>query len=122
MFEQIKKTFDKGVELAFSTKDKIQQSVLEIAKENNLTKEEAKKLLDQVMKKSEEIKGNLEVKITELQKAAIEKMNLVSKKELTTLEERIVKLEKQLNIHSKSKTPSKLPVKVIRKRTIKKTK
>jgi polyhydroxyalkanoate synthesis regulator phasin len=120
MFEQIKKTFDKSVELAFSTKDKIQQSVLEMAKENNLTKEEAKKLLDQFLKKSDEVKKNLEEKIVELQKAAIEKMNLVSKKELTVLEARIVKLEKQLSSKSGSKSPSKLPVKAAKKRTVKK--
>jgi len=120
MFEQIKSIFDKSVELAFSTKDKIQQSVLEIAKENNLTKEEAKKLLDQFLKKSEEVKKNLEEKIIEMQKSAKEKMNLVSKDELVKLEKRIIELEKQLKIPVKSKTPSKLPVKTVRKRTVKK--
>jgi polyhydroxyalkanoate synthesis regulator phasin len=119
MFEQIKKTFDRSIEIAFSTKDKIQQSVIEIARENNLTKEEAKKLLDQFMKKSEEVKKNLDEKIIELQKAAIEKMNLVSKEELTKLEERIHMLEKQLNIPAGSRTPSRLPVKVVKKKTVK---
>lgn len=119
MFEQIKKTFDKSIEIAFSTKDKIQQSVIEIARENNLTKEEAKKLLDQFMKKSEEVKKSIEEKIIELQKGAIEKMNLVSKKELIKLEERINKLEKQLKSPVKSKTPSRLPVRVVKKKTVK---
>lgn len=120
MFEQIKKSFDKSLELAFSTKDKIQQSVIEIARENNLNKEEAKKLLDQFMKKSEEVKKTLEEKIIELQKAAIVKMNLVSKNELTILEARIVKLEKQLSSKAGSKKPSKLPVKSVKKRVVKK--
>ena len=119
MFEQIKKTFDKSIEIAFSTKDKIQQSVTEIARENNLTKEEAKKLLDQFLKKSDEVKKNLEEKIIELQKATLEKMNLVSKEELIILEKRIKMLEKQLNIPVSAKTPSRLPVKVVKKRTVK---
>jgi len=116
MFEQFKSFYDKSVELAFSTKDKIQQSVQEIAKENNLTKEEAKKLLDQLMKKSEEVKKTLDEKILELQKAAIEKMNLVSKKELTVLEARIATLEKQLKGTSKAKAP----VRVAKKKIVKK--
>jgi polyhydroxyalkanoate synthesis regulator phasin len=120
MFEQLKTTFDKSWELALSTKDKIQQSVTEIAKENNLTKEEAKKLLDQLVKKSEEVKKTLEDKIVELQKAAIEKMNLVSKNELTTLEARIVSLEKQLGMKAGTKKSPKLPVKAAGKRTVKK--
>ena len=115
MFEQLKQTFDKVMELAFTTKDKIQQSVTEIARENNLTKEEAKKLLDQLIKKSEEVKKNLEVRITDIQKTAIEKMNLVSKDELTKLEERIKVLEKQAKGKSGSKAASKVPVRTIRK-------
>jgi polyhydroxyalkanoate synthesis regulator phasin len=93
MFEQVKKTIDKGVEFAFMTSDKIQQFVKETAKENNLTAEEAKKLFDQLVKKSEETKKNLEVKIIELQKAALDKMNLVTKDEFAKLEKRIQKLE-----------------------------
>jgi polyhydroxyalkanoate synthesis regulator phasin len=120
MFEQIKKTFDKSVELAFSTKDKIQHSVLEIARENNLTTEEAKKLLDQFLKKSEEIKKTLEDKITELQKAAIVKMNLVSKKELDILEERIILLEKRLKTPARSKAPLKSPIAVVKKKIVRK--
>jgi polyhydroxyalkanoate synthesis regulator phasin len=120
MFEQIKKTFDRSIEIAFSTKDKIQASVQELAKENNLTKEEAKKLLDQFLKKSDEVKKSLEEKIVELQKGAMEKMNLVSKKELSILEARIIKLEKQLVSKTGSKKSTRLPVKTASKRAVKK--
>ena len=104
MFEELKKTIDKGIEFAFMTKDKIQQSVKEIAKDNNLTKEEAKKLFDQLVKKSEEAKKNLEEKIVEVQKAAITKMSLVTKAEYQVLEDRIKKLEALL------KTPAKVNI------------
>ncbi len=104
MFEQIRKTIDKGLEIAFMTKDKIQQSVVEIAKENNLTKEEARKLLDQLVKKSEETKKNFEEKIIELQKAAMNKMNLVSREEFDKLELRLKKLE------GKGKAPARVRV------------
>ena len=93
MFEDLKKTFDKGVDYAFATKEKIEKAVKDFAAENNLTREEARKLLDQVIKKSEETRKTVEEKIVELQKAAIKKMNLVTKKDYQKLEERIIKLE-----------------------------
>ena len=56
MFENLKQAFDKGVEFAFATTEKVEKAAIEFAKENNLNKEEAKKLIDQWVKKSEEMK------------------------------------------------------------------
>jgi polyhydroxyalkanoate synthesis regulator phasin len=105
MFENLKEAFDKGVEFAFATTDKIEKAALEFAKENNLNKEEAKKLLDQWVKKSEEMKKSLEKQITELQKKTIAKMNLVTMEDYKALETRIKKLEAK----------GKPPVKKVRK-------
>ena len=93
MFEDLKKTFDKGMDYAFSTKEKIEKAVKDFAAENNLNKEEAKKLLDQVVKKSEETRKTIEEKIFDLQRAAVAKMNLVTREDYRKLEERIIKLE-----------------------------
>ena len=43
MFENLKQTFDKGIEFAFATTEKVEKAAREFAKENNLNKEEAKK-------------------------------------------------------------------------------
>jgi len=51
MFEELKKSIDKGLDYAFMTTDKLAKAAKEMAKENNLTKEEAKKLLDLLVKK-----------------------------------------------------------------------
>jgi polyhydroxyalkanoate synthesis regulator phasin len=93
MLENLKKAFDKGVEYAFTTTDKIEKAAREFAKENNLNKEEAKKLLDHWVKRTEEMRKNLEKQVTEIQKAAISKMNLVTKEDYHALEVRIKKLE-----------------------------
>ena len=106
MFEELKKTLDKGMDYAFMTKDKVEKAVKEFAKENNLNKEEAKKLIDQIVKKSEETRSYLEERAVELQKAAIAKMNLVTKADYKKLEDRIKKLE------SYKKTPAKPKKKV----------
>ena len=110
MFEELKKAMDKGMEYAFMTRDKVEKAVKDFAKENNLNKEEAKKLLDQMVKKSEETWKNVEEKVVEIQKTAIEKMNLVTKEDYKKLEDRIKKLE---GFH-------KTPVKTKKGATIKK--
>jgi polyhydroxyalkanoate synthesis regulator phasin len=93
MFENLKKAFEKGVEYAFSTEAKIEKAAKEFAAENNLTKEEAKKLLDQWLKKSEEARKMMEKQFVDLQKSILAKMNLVTKQDIKKLEDRIKKLE-----------------------------
>jgi polyhydroxyalkanoate synthesis regulator phasin len=107
MFESLKQAFDKGVEYAFTTTEKIEKAAKEFAKENNLNKEEAKKLLDHWVKKSEEMKVALEKQISDLQKATITKMNLVTMADYKALEVRIKKLEGS----------GRKPVKPVRKST-----
>jgi len=113
MFEELKKAFDKGVEYAFATTDKIEKAAIEFARENNLNKEEAKKLLDHWVKKSETMKKDLEKQIAGLQKAAIAKMNLVTREDYKTLEQRIKKLE------GAKKGPVKPATKAVRKKPVK---
>lgn len=93
MFEELKKSIDKGIDYAFMTTDKLTKAAKDLAKENNLTKEEAKKLLDLLVKKSEETRKTLEVNFQELVKTTLNKMNIPSKEELRKLEDRIKKLE-----------------------------
>ncbi len=109
MFENLKQAFDKGVEFAFSTTEKIEKAAIEFAKENNLNKEEAKKLVNNWIKKSEEIKKALEIQVAEIQKATIKKMNLVTMEDYKNLEARIKKLE------GKGKQPGR-PVKRVEKK------
>jgi len=93
MFEELKKSIDKGLDYAFMTTEKLANAAKEMAKENNLTKEEAKKLLDLLVKKSEETKKTMEENFQELVKASLKKMNIPTKDEIKKLEDRIKKLE-----------------------------
>ena len=118
MFEELKKALDKGMDYAFMTKDKVEKAVKEFAKENNLNKEEAKKLLDQMVKKSEETRNYLEERAVELQKAAIAKMNLVTKEDYKKLEERIKKLEGNKKTAAKPKKKVAEAKKIIRRKNV----
>jgi len=93
MFEELKKSIEKGLEYAFMTSDKLAKAAKDLAKENNLTKEEAKKLLDVLVKRSEETKKTLEDNFQELVKTTLRKMNIPTKEEIKKLEDRIKKLE-----------------------------
>lgn len=110
MFENLKKAFDKGVELAYATEAKIEKAAKEFAEENNLTAAEAKKLLDQWLKKSEEARKSMEKQAAELQKKLIAKMDLVTRQDIKKLEERVRKLEaiqKKPSTTKRTKAPVK---------------
>ena len=93
MLEKLKETIDKGIEYAFMTTEKLAQAAKEMAKENNLTREEAKKLMDYLVKKSEETRHTLESSMQDMLKAALKKMNIPDQNEIRKLEARIIKLE-----------------------------
>jgi polyhydroxyalkanoate synthesis regulator phasin len=93
MFEELKKSIEKGLDYAFMTSDKLAKAAKDLAKENNLTKEEAKKLLDLLVKRSEETKKTLEDNFQELVKTTLRKMNIPTNEEIKKLEDRIKKLE-----------------------------
>ena len=93
MFEDLKKSIEKGVDFAFMNAEKLAQAAKDLAKENKLTKEEAKKLYDVLLKKSEEARKNVENEVQTLVKATLKKMNVVTQADLKKLEDRIKKLE-----------------------------
>ncbi len=111
MFENLKEKLDKGIEYAFMTSEKITKAAKELAKENNLTKEEAKKLLDYLQKKSEETRDNLEKTMQDFLKASLKKMEIPSREDMKKLEERIRKLEgkKKPAVAKKRTTPKTKP-------------
>jgi len=93
MLENLKKNIDKGLDYAAMTTDKLTKAAKELAKENNLTKEEAKKLLDYLLKKSEDARKSLESDFQGMIKTALKKMDIPSKEEIKKLEDRLKKLE-----------------------------
>ena len=116
MFEELKKSIDKGIEYAFMTRDKLTQAAKEMAKENKLNKEEAKKLLDHLVKKSEETKKNLQDDLQELIKNTLKKMNIPAQEEIKKLEARIAKLESYHKTPVKPKAVKKAKPAVAKKR------
>jgi polyhydroxyalkanoate synthesis regulator phasin len=107
MFEDLKKTIDKGLDIAFLNAEKLAQAAKDLAKENKLTKEEAKKLYDYLVKKSEEAKKTVEDDLQVLVKNTLKKMNVSTKDDLKKLEDRIKKLESATKAPVKAKPAPK---------------
>lgn len=103
MFEDLKKTLDKGLDAAFLNAEKLAKAAKDMAKENKLTKEDAKKLYDYLVTKSEEAKKNVEGEIHQVVQATLKKMDIVTKDDLKKLEARLVKLEGGKKIAAKPK-------------------
>ncbi|MEI7896185.1 MAG: phasin family protein [bacterium] len=108
MFEDLKKTIDKGLDIAFMNAEKLAQAAKDLAKENKLTKEEALKLYDHLVQKSEEAKKTVENDLQDLIKTALKKMNVPTKEDLKKLEDRIKKLEPVKKAPAKAKPAPKV--------------
>jgi polyhydroxyalkanoate synthesis regulator phasin len=108
MFEDLKKTIDKGLDIAFLNAEKLAQAAKDLAKENKLNKEEAKKLYDYLLQKSEEAKKTVEDDVQVLIKKTMKKMNIPSQEDLKKLEDRIKKLEGGKKSPAKAKTVPKV--------------
>jgi len=107
MLEELKKSLDKGIDYAFATKEKITRAAQELARENKLTGEEAKKLMDHLLKKSEETRKSVEADLQEFVQKTLKKMNVPSSDEIKKLEERIKKLESAAKAPPKSRPAKK---------------
>jgi polyhydroxyalkanoate synthesis regulator phasin len=107
MFEDFKKSVDKGIEYAFMNAEKIAQAAKGLAKENKLTAEEAKKLYEHLVAKSEEAKKTVESELHHLVKNVLKKMEVPTAEDMKKLQDRIAKLEGANKTTVKSKTSSR---------------
>jgi len=93
MLDIARKTILLGIGLASMTRDKIEEAAKKIAEEEKLTKEEGKKLADDLLKQSDEARKNLKDQVEKFVENTLEKLNSPSRKDLQKLEERIKRLE-----------------------------
>ncbi|MCK5232149.1 MAG: phasin family protein [Desulfobulbaceae bacterium] len=92
----IKKTLMIGVGLAAVSKDKIETLAKTLAKKGNISEKEGKKLVDDMLKRAETAKNDLNEKVEEMVKNAVMKMDIATKEDLGSLKQQIKKLEKML--------------------------
>jgi len=95
MFDLIKKTMLTGVGMAALTKDKVEELAKALTENGEITEKEGRELVDDLLKKSEQAKKDLETKIENMAEKVLGKMNLATKEDITRLEERIRQIEQK---------------------------
>ena len=96
MFDLLKKATLMGIGITSMTKDKIEELTKEIVKEGNLSEEEGKKLVEDLLKQSDEARKDLESRVEKLVKSALKKLDIPSRADVGKLQARIKKLETQI--------------------------
>ena len=92
----IKKTLMIGAGLAIVSKDKIETLAKMLAEKGNVSKKEGEKLVDDLLKRAETAKNDLNEKVEKMVKDTVLKMDIATKEDIASLEQQIKELEKKL--------------------------
>jgi polyhydroxyalkanoate synthesis regulator phasin len=95
MVDLLKKALYASMGLAFMTKEKIEETVKNLAKEARVSETEGRKLVEDMLKKSAEARTALEATVAKTVEAMLKKLSLPSRKEYEALENRITALEQK---------------------------
>ena len=93
MFAFIKKSLLTGIGLTLMTKDKIEELGKNLVERGEMSEEEGKEFIDELVKKSEKARKDLDAKIDRLVQDAIKKTNMATKRDIEKLAARIKQLE-----------------------------
>jgi len=96
MFEYFKKSLLTGVGLALRSKKEIEDLAKEFAKNSKMDQDEAKDFLKECQQKYENAKTDFDKKIEKTIKKILSKLDLPSKSDIKTLNNRIDDLTKKL--------------------------
>lgn len=103
--ETLKKLIYVGVGLAAQTAEKYQHTVDDLVKKGKISDKEGKKIVDDLLKKTEDRRDELEKKFNQ----SIKKLGYVSVTEMEKLSKRVEKLENELK--ASKKKPAAAPAK-----------
>ena len=93
MFDAIKKALLTGVGLAAMTEEKVEQFARDIAEKCKLSQKEGRDLAEDLLKKSDQARKDLETRIKKLVAERLHDLDVPSKGDLEKLAERIEALE-----------------------------
>ena len=93
MIEILQKAMYASVGLVFQTKEKIEDVGKKIAAEAKLSENEGKRLVGELVKRSEDARSAIEKMVKTGIDAALKRANLPTREEYTALEKRVKELE-----------------------------
>lgn len=96
MIEKVKKALLMSIGLAFLTKEKIEETGKKIAKELEISEKDGRKLVDELLKKSEEVRHAFESQIQEHIQSALKKLNIPTRQEIDIIKRQIGAIEERI--------------------------
>ncbi|MCI5208796.1 MAG: hypothetical protein D3910_08385 [Candidatus Electrothrix sp. ATG2] len=106
MKELLKNIIYTGVGAAFLTRDKLDEVRKELVDRGNLTKEEGKEFVEDLLKKSDSARDQLELWLNRRVEERIKGLNLATADELNDLRRKIEELQVALNSKEDTETSS----------------
>ncbi len=94
--KNIEKFFYISVGLAAEASKKIEQTVQELVEQNNLNKDEAKKIVDNLKKLTRKYSSDINNKFNELVKSTLEELNFVKQKDLDKIHKKLDEIENKI--------------------------
>lgn len=92
MQELLKNLLYLGAGAAFVTKEKIEELKNDLVDKGKMTQDEGKQFVDDLLQKSDDIKGKFDEKINEVVSEQLEKMNVAKSDDINDLREQIQEL------------------------------
>ncbi len=94
MIDLLKKTILAGVGLAAMTKDKVEELAEELTEKGELSEKEAKKLVDDLLKRSKRARKDLDKKMENVVMKVLKKLDVATKKDIARLDKKIKNIKK----------------------------
>ena len=97
MKDMVKNVLYAGIGAAFLTKDKIEELKTELVEKGKLSREEGKEFVDDLIKKSQRAKDELELWINKRVEEKIDQLDLATKDDIADLRRKIEELQEAIN-------------------------
>jgi polyhydroxyalkanoate synthesis regulator phasin len=97
MKEMLKNILYAGIGAAFLTKEKIEELKSELIEKGKMSQEEGKQFVDELLRKSEKAKDQLELWINKRVEDRVDQFNLATKDEVAESRRKIEELQVALN-------------------------
>ncbi len=97
MLDYLKKTLLTGVGLALKSKSEIEELAKEFAEQSKMSQGEAKEFLNECQQKYEDAKSGLDKRIETAIEKILVKLDLPTRSDIKTLNQRIDKLTEKIN-------------------------
>ena len=96
MIDLIKKAMFTGIGIASLTKDKVEEIAKEFVEKGKISEQEGKKLVDELLTRSDESKEAIRQQVDERIQLAFQKMNIARSSEIEELKQQIKELHAAL--------------------------